>query len=413
MINSLFSPKSGSGGLFLTGLAVASVEQADDGTVVVHVGSTSAPAAECPNCGARRHVTVTSLAHFRDIPKDGYRVVLAWRRRNFRCTACHEPSHETLPVLQERHRVTTRLIEWIWQEASKSTFMDVARRCGLSQRSVLRLFKGADRLGASRRELPFNLGLALVRVAGLRRPVLCDTANGAVIDVYRSIGKLEDHLANVAAHAPSTHRLALDLGLHVIGASFLNGLTVDRFFVPPQSAASHAGELMLRAASEAIAAHAEREGKTAKSRRVLFSRRREDLGRVGTRRLHAWSPEADAVECAYDLKERFLTLCQLWQRQQWLDWRKEALELPRKAGAGSTRIDYGEVIHLIDDHAEAIDRYQQQRRNFKEYEKTLKGLAKHAPSGTRSFPGSRAAVLQKFRGRRSGSAGDAEEAGAG
>jgi hypothetical protein len=398
MINGLFSPTSGSGGLLLAGLAVTSVEQPHDGTVVVHVGSTSAPAAECPDCGARRHVTVTSLAHFRDIPRDGYRVVLAWRRRNFRCTACHNPSHETLPVLQERHRVTTRLIDWIWQEAGKTTFTGVARQCGLSQRSVLRLFKRADRRDASRRELPFNLGLALVQIAGLPRPVLCDTANGAVIDVYRSVENLQDHLSNVADYAPSTHRLTLDLGLHDIGTSFVTGLAVDRFFVPAQSAARHAGELMLRSASEAIAAQAEREGKTAKSRRVLFSRRRKDLGRVGARRLHAWSTEAAAVECAYDLKERFLTLCQSWQRQKWLDWRKEALELSKEVGAASTRIDYGEVIHLIDDHAEAIERYQQERRNFKEYEKTLKSLAKLAPSGTRSFPGSRAAVLQKFGG---------------
>src|SRR4029079_9489701 len=162
MVNRLFSPTAGSGGLLLAGLEVTSVEDADDDTVVVYVGSTSPPAVECPDCGARRHVTATSVEQFRDIPRDGYRVVLAWRRRNFRCTVCHNPSHETLPVLQESHRVTTRLIDWIWKEAGQTTFTNVAKRCGLSQRSVLRLFKGADRRDAAKREWPFNLGLAVV-----------------------------------------------------------------------------------------------------------------------------------------------------------------------------------------------------------------------------------------------------------
>src|SRR4029079_18491748 len=101
MVNRLFSPTAGSGGLLLAGLEVTSVEDADDDTVVVYVGSTSPPAVECPDCGARRHVAVSSFAPFRDIPRDGSRVVWAGRGRNFRCTGCHNPSHETRPVLQE------------------------------------------------------------------------------------------------------------------------------------------------------------------------------------------------------------------------------------------------------------------------------------------------------------------------
>jgi hypothetical protein len=50
---------------------------------------------------------------------------------------------------------------------------------------------------------------------------------------------------------------------------------------------------------------------------------------------------------------------------------------------------------LIDCYAEAIAGYRDQgaKGEFREYEKTFANLAKLAPSGTRSFAGSRAAIL--------------------
>jgi hypothetical protein len=86
----------------------------------------------------------------------------------------------------------------------------------------------------------------------------------------------------------------------------------------------------------------------------------------------------------------------------WLDWRKDALELPKQIEEPPTAIDYGELVGLIDDHADAIERYQEQGRDFKKYEETLNRLAELPPSGTRSFLGARAAVLQKFGARPSG-----------
>lgn len=402
MINCMFSPTAGSGGFAMAGLEVTSLELAEDGTIVVQVGSTSPAAGECPDCGARRHMTGTRLARFKDIPREGHAVALNWRRRHFACTLCHRPSHETLAGLEERHRVTTRLVDWIWLEAGKSTFMDLARRCGLSQRTVIVLFQAARGRDTSNRPgLPLDLGLAIVQIAGLPRPVLCDTATGAVIEVYRAIEPLAEDLGLTAMHSPSPHRLTLDLGLQELERSLGAAFIVERLLVSAESSARHAAELMLRAAAEAIAAQAEREGKTAKTRLILFSRRRDDLGRIGVRRLRAWSNDAPAIARAYHLKEEFLDLCGSWRKRDWLDWKEKAARLPEIGGEGSTRIDYGDVIALIDRYAEAIEGFRDQRvkGEFREYEKTLAVLAKLPRTGARSFAGTRALILQRF-GRR-------------
>lgn len=399
MINDLFSPTAGSEGLELAGLELISVDSAGDKVVVAHVRSTASASPACPHCGARRHVTGIRIARLKDIPRGDFAVVLSWRRRHFACTGCHRPSHETLAVLEEHHRVTTRLVDWIWQEAGKSTFMDLGRRCGLSQRTVISLFQNARRRAAANQPaFPFNLGVALVQIAGLLRPVLLDAATGAVLDVYRSLESLREDLNIAPIQPPSSRRVILDIGLHELEPNITAAFTPDRFLVTPASAGRYAAELMLAAASRVIAAQAEREGKTAKTRVLLFSRRRGDLGRTAARRLRTWSNEAPQIGRAYELKEELLDLCTSWRQRSWLDWKGKAARLREVGAEAADRIDYGDVIAIIDRHAAAIDGYREPRLKgeFREYERTLAALAGLAPTGARSFTGTRAAVLQEF-----------------
>jgi Helix-turn-helix domain of transposase family ISL3 len=402
MINAFFPPAAGSGGLALVGLELISTAVADDGTLVAEVGSTAPAAVECPSCGARRHMTGTRLVRFTDVPRDSRAIILSWRRRHFACTGCHRPSHETVAALQERHRVTTRLVDWIWQQAGKTTFMDLAKRCGLSQRTIITLFKEANGEDATRRPgWPFNLGVALIRIAGLPRPVVIDVETGNVVEVYRSLEWFETHLGVQAMHEASSHRLTLDLNLHELEGRFRAAFRLDRFLVPPASAGRHATDLMLQAAGAAIAAQAREECKAAKTRLILFSRRRNDLGRVGQRQLFAWSNQAPVIACAYDLKEELLNLCNSWREEGWRIWKEEAARLPGSVNESAGRIDFRAVISLIDRYAEAIAGYQDRRikGEFLAYERTLAALAARAPSRTRSFTGARAAILQEF-GRR-------------
>src|SRR5690242_16235700 len=110
MINFLFSPRAGSGAFVRAALEIRSIQKTADGTRVADVETTGPAAPECPHCGARRHMTGMRMARFRDIPWDGYPLLLCWRRRHFTCTGCNRPSHETFPGLREDHRVTARLV---------------------------------------------------------------------------------------------------------------------------------------------------------------------------------------------------------------------------------------------------------------------------------------------------------------
>lgn len=164
---------------------------------------------------------------------------------------------------------------------------------------------------------------------------------------------------------------------------------------------------MTGGAAEAIARQAALEGKASKTRLILFSRRRDDLRRIGARRLRAGSNTAPPLVRAHRLKEDLLDLCTFWRPRVWEGWKEKAARL-REPGEGiSARIDYAGVIALIDNYADAITRYGEQvvKGLFREYEKTLAALAELPATGARSFAGTRAAILQRF-GRRRDSVGD-------
>lgn len=90
-------------------------------------------------------------------------------------------------------------------------------------------------------------------------------------------------------YQPTARRLTLDLDLHELESRFKAAVTLHRFVVSTHSVARHAAELMLRAVGAAIALQAKQEGKSAKTRLILFSRRRDDLGRIGVRQRRDWS----------------------------------------------------------------------------------------------------------------------------
>ena len=73
-----------------------------------------------------------------------------------------------------------------------------------------------------------------------------------------------------------------------------------------------------------------------------------------------------------------MELCRSWWGLKWQEWKRDAADLPAKIKlTNSRRIDYGEVITLIDRYADAIDRYQQcAKGSFDKYEETLRRLGR-------------------------------------
>ena len=139
----------------------------------------------------------------------------------------------------------------------------------------------------------------MVSIAGLARPVICNSASGDVVDVYRSTAQLVEELSRMSEPAATEHRLTLDLAFHGIETTIAQDRKLLRLFVPPASVAGVAAALMVQATSAALtAAQAKREGKSARTRLVLFSRSGIDLGRIGWSRIAQWKAVSRQKGCA-------------------------------------------------------------------------------------------------------------------
>lgn len=99
--------------LGLEGVSVERVEQARDGTRVVHVATAEVSASACPDCGVfstavKQNVTTRP----RDLPYGEKKIELRWHKRRWRCTEQQCPREsftETIEQVPWRSRTTSRL----------------------------------------------------------------------------------------------------------------------------------------------------------------------------------------------------------------------------------------------------------------------------------------------------------------
>ena len=128
---------------------------------------------------------------YRDLPNsDGTPVMIEVDRRRYRCASCEATSLQPLPDMDDRYRMTRRLVEWIETEAIRRPFLSIAGAVGIHEKTVRRIVE--DRLPDLRGRprpvyAPLMLIVSLVKLQGRLRAVMVDTANLIVLDVLPSI----------------------------------------------------------------------------------------------------------------------------------------------------------------------------------------------------------------------------------
>ncbi|MCW5687035.1 MAG: transposase family protein [Pseudolabrys sp.] len=183
--------------------------------------------------------------------------------------------------MAEGHRATRRLVDWVRHEAAKRSFSAIAGGCCLSQRTVLAIWGSGDLGPSDERPMPV-VGLAIIPLAGLARPVVIDVDNSAVVEVYRSIDSLAKRLR---APWQGVERVVLDVGfvpmMPLIEAAFGSAEQL----ADTDSAAREGAAMMLAACREALAASAAGEDLALQTLSKLFNKAESELGRLGRRRL--------------------------------------------------------------------------------------------------------------------------------
>lgn len=127
----------------LYGLRIKRIRYAHRGrfALVIDAASCSEPPSRCVQCGGplRRHGRIVTT--FRDLPQHEGSVAIVVDRARFQCTHCAKTSLQPVDQMDNRHRMTERMVEHICFEALRRPFTAIASLCGINEKTVRRLVR--------------------------------------------------------------------------------------------------------------------------------------------------------------------------------------------------------------------------------------------------------------------------------
>lgn len=168
------------------------------------------PAPYCPKCGVMDPRTYPHSYHdqlFNDVPHHNRRTALIAHRRRYKCLECSKTFMQELFDVDESHRATKRLIQWVGDASLTHTFAHVARLSGFDERTVRRIFEEhAGRLEHSVQFVtPRLLGLDEVHLIRTMRCVLANLEQFTVVDMLPDRGKAR--VTQALYSMPNSHRV--------------------------------------------------------------------------------------------------------------------------------------------------------------------------------------------------------------
>lgn len=124
-------------------------------------------ALSCPRCSSAHLLKMGSRDRsIKDVPYRGKPVVIVASVRRFKCGACGVTFMEPIDGVDEVRRMTTRLVDFIWQRSFEQTFTGIAKQVGVVEATVRLVFS------ARLRERDQGFRVAAPRVLALDRFVI-------------------------------------------------------------------------------------------------------------------------------------------------------------------------------------------------------------------------------------------------
>ena len=241
-----------------------------------------------------------------DAPVHGKRVGLHVARQRYRCGKCGKIALQPLVLVDEKHKATTRLIDFIKDESLKRTFTSVARDVGLSEGTVRSIFKA--RIAALEKTYdpitPAWLGIDEVNI--LRpRCVLSNVGERTIIDLLETRTKVA--VVNRLSRLSNKQRVevvAIDMWRPYADAARAvlpqAAVIIDKFHVV--RLASLALDTVRKSIRTTLSEHHRLK---LKGDRFLLLRRAHDLNDFDRLKLETWTNAYPELGAAYVLKERF------------------------------------------------------------------------------------------------------------
>jgi len=292
----------------LLNLAAYRVLSVEDNEHDYHIAAeTIEPPKRCEHCFSQAIVGFGRREQMvRDLPTHGRRVGLYVDTRRFRCRSCSKTFYETLPDVDGKRLMTTRLTLWMGKQAVKRTFASIAEEVGCTEFTVRAVFNDyINELEKTVRfETPKWMGIDEIHLIK-PRGVITNIQNNTIVDLLPNRNKetVVRYLHNLSGKDRIQY-VAMDMWLPYRDACKAvipqAQIVIDKFHV-------------LKMANEALdrVRKSLRESLTPKQRRglmhdrfVLLKRERE-LNDKESLLLSGWVKNYPEIGQAHRLKEEF------------------------------------------------------------------------------------------------------------
>jgi transposase-like protein len=164
----------------------------------------------CPWCGRTARVHAYGRTKLIDVPNGKEPSVLSWRRARLHCPGCDRTFVEPSSEVDDRHRMTRRLLDWLQSESQSQSLNSLSKRIGVSE-GTLRSVASSLQWTIPARELPSNrMALVALKAGATSRPAVLDLDRAEIVSIHRSIDELAlAFLPEFAPTLPHCHLLVV------------------------------------------------------------------------------------------------------------------------------------------------------------------------------------------------------------
>jgi len=270
---------------------------------------------QCPECRSpqlyRHGVREQEYA---DAPNYGLRTVIQLRRKRWRCLSCSTLFPDPLPDMDEKRRVTRRLIDYVRRKCFSHTFSEISREVGLNDKTIRAIFDDyvAELESKIQFQTPRILGIDEIKIIGQYRCILTNIEKNTVFDLLptRAMKTLRAYFK----HFPNPKEVEVftaDLwnNYATVAREFFPHATfvADRFHV--QRMATNAMEAVRKQVRKGLE---RRERLRLKNDRHILLMNGSRLTPHQQELVEAWSAAYPALGEAYHVKEAFVAI---WAHQ--------------------------------------------------------------------------------------------------
>lgn len=126
----------------------------------------------------------------KDLATHGKRVGIYVDTRRFQCLSCNKTFYEPLPDVDEKRKMTSRLVQWVGKQAIRRTFASIADEIGIVEGTVRSIFRDYinELENTVRFEIPQWMGIDEIHLIK-PRCVVSNIQNNTIVEILKDRNK--------------------------------------------------------------------------------------------------------------------------------------------------------------------------------------------------------------------------------